>query len=157
MNSFLPNAVKEWNKLPIAIRQSTTMNIFKSKLSKLNCPTKPPDYYNTGSRQGQIHHARLRMQTSDLNDHLVKRYISNDPSCECGAQYENPEHYLLFCPRYSHERINLRNKIQTLDITDTNVTDTLLSGNQALSENVNRSLFKVVTEYIVATKRFSRQ
>ena len=157
MNSFLPNAVKEWNKLPIVIRQSTTMNIFKSKLSKLKCPTKPPDYYNTGPRQGQIHHARLRMQTSDLNDNLVKRYISNDPNCECGAQYENPEHYLLFCSRYTHKRINLRNKIQTLDITDMNVTDTLLNGNQALSENVNMSLFKAVMEYIVATKRFSRQ
>ena len=90
-------------------------------------------------------------------DKYLKRYISNDPSCECGAQDENPEHYLLFCPRYSHERINLRNKIQTLDITDMNVTDTLLSGNQALSENVNRSLFKAVMEYIVATKCFSRQ
>ena len=38
-----------------------------------------------------------------------------------------------------------------------NVTDTLLSGNQALSENANRSLFKAVMEYIVATKHFSRQ
>ena len=65
--------------------------------------------------------------------------------------------YLLFCLRYTHERINLRNKKQTLDITDTSVTDTLLNGNQALSENVNRSLFKAVIEYIVATKRFGRQ
>ena len=97
------------------------------------------------------------MQTSDLNDHLVKRYISNDPSCVCGAQYENPEHYLLFCPKYTHERINLRNKIQTLHITDMNITDTLLNGNRALSENANSSLFKAVTEYIVATKRFRRQ
>ena len=118
------------------------MNIFKSKLSKLKCPTKPPDYYNTGSRHGLIHHARLCMQTSDLNDHLVKRYISNDPSCVCGAQYEDPEHYLLFCPKYTHERINLRNKIQTLDITDMNITDTLLNGNRALSENANSSLLK---------------
>ena len=38
-----------------------------------------------------------------------------------------------------------------------NVTDTLLNGNQALSENINRSLFKAVMEYTVATKRFSRQ
>ena len=76
VNSLLPNTVKEWNKLPIAIRQSTTMNISKSKLSKLKCPTKPPDYYNTGSRQGQTYHARLHMQTSDLNDNLVKRRAS---------------------------------------------------------------------------------
>ena len=60
VNSFLPNAVKEWNKLPITIRQNTKTNRFKSKLSKLECPTKPPVYYNAGSRQGQIHHARLR-------------------------------------------------------------------------------------------------
>ena len=38
-----------------------------------------------------------------------------------------------------------------------NITDTLLNGNQALSKNVDRSLFKAVTEYIVATKRFNRQ
>ena len=39
-----------------------------------------------------------------------------------------------------------------------NVTDTLLNENQALPENVNnRSLFKAVIEYVVATKRFSKQ
>ena len=38
-----------------------------------------------------------------------------------------------------------------------NVTDTLLNESQALSENVNKSLFKAVIEYIVATKGFRKQ
>ena len=60
----------------------------------LNPNKKPHDYFNTGSRKGQILLARLRMETSNLNDHMVKRYLQDNPSCDCEAQAETPSHYL---------------------------------------------------------------
>ena len=71
------------------------------KLIKMKCPTKPPAYNNSGSRQGKIHHARLRMESSNLNYHSVKRYISESLTCACGAVREDPEPFLLFCPKYA--------------------------------------------------------
>ena len=76
---------------------SSSIDSFKNKLVKMKRPSKPPFYFNSGCRLGQIHHARLRVQNSDLNDHLVKRHISEYPQCACGAPKEEPEHYLLFC------------------------------------------------------------
>ena len=102
--SFLPSAVKVWNKLSLDIRQSTSVNSLKNKLNSIKCLNKPPVYYNSGSMQGQIYHARLQMQSSDLNYHKVKRHISENMTCACGAIREDPKHYLLFCPKYRNDR-----------------------------------------------------
>ena len=104
-NSFFPNAVREYNKFSIDLRQSTVHPQTHCKLIKLKNSNAPLKYYNTVPRYSQIHHARMLMESSNLNDHLVERFIKEDPSCECGAQTENPTHYLLFCPKYRKNRI----------------------------------------------------
>ena len=55
---------------------------------------KPPKYFNTGTRQGQILHARLRMEYSSLNAHLHKKNIEPSSSCSCGS-YESTYHSFL--------------------------------------------------------------
>ena len=156
--SFLPSMVKEWNKLPLVIRQSSSIDSFKNKLVKMKCLPKPPFYFNSGSRQGQIHHARLRMQNSDLNDYLVKRHISEYPQCACGAPKEDPEHYLLFCPKYSEERKILTRTIGQIELPlDSNMIDNLLHGNHRLTGTDNKILFEAVAIFIVSTKRFTKQ
>ena len=57
-NSFLPSAVREWNGLPQDVRDLNSFGAFKRKLNADN--TKPPSYFSSGSRLGQIYHARLR-------------------------------------------------------------------------------------------------
>ena len=87
----------------------------------------PLKYYNTVPRYSQIHHARMLMESSDLNDHLVEGFIKEDPSCECGAQTENPTHYLLFCPKYSGQRKKLTDKLEVLDLPpESNLSNILL-------------------------------
>ena len=58
-NSFIPNAVREYTKLSIDLRQSTSTNTLKSILIKLKNPNAPPKYYNTGPWHSQIHHIRM--------------------------------------------------------------------------------------------------
>ena len=156
--SFLPSTVKEWNKLPQVIRQSTSIDSFKNKLVKMKRPSKPPFYFNSGCRLGQIHHARLRMQNSDLNDHLVKQHISEYPQCAYGVPKEDPEQYLLFCPKYSEERKILTRTIGQIKFPlDSNMIDNLLHSNHTLTGTDNKILFEAVAIFIESTKRFTKR
>ena len=75
MNSFLPRTISNWNALLQQTKLATSPESFKSKIKK---QTKPPTYYNSGTRKGQILHAKLRMECSDLNHHLVTRHIQEN-------------------------------------------------------------------------------
>ena len=146
--SFLPSTVKKWNKLPLVIRQSTSIDSFKNKIIKM----KPPFYFNSGCGQGQIHHSRLRM---------VKRHISEYPQCDCGAPKEDPEHYLLFCPKYSEERKILTRTISQIELPpDSNMIDyNLLHGNHTSTGTDNKIYLKQLPLllYQHSLKRFTKQ
>ena len=77
----------------------------------------------------------MRIESSDLNDYLVKRFIKEDPSCESGAKTENPKHYLLFCAKYSGQRKKLTDKLEVSDLPpESNLLKILLEGNPELPE-----------------------
>ena len=69
-NSFFPSATRLWNNLPLEIKQIKSLPQFKSKLSSSK---KIPSYYYSGTRIGQILHARLRMNCSSLKQHLFQK------------------------------------------------------------------------------------
>ena len=158
-NSFFPNAVRENNQLSIDLRQSTSTNTLKSKLIKLKKSNVPPKYYNTVPRYSQIHDARMQMESSNLNDYMLNRFIKEDPSCECVVQTENPKHYLLFCPKYSGQRKKSTDKLEVLDLPpESNLSNILLEGNPELPETKNKDIFEAVAEFsfFTSTKRFSK-
>ena len=67
-------------------------NTFKSYLNSNN--KNIPKYYNTGSRIGQILHARLRLNCSNLNEHLCSKNLTESKFYQCG-KVENTKHFLL--------------------------------------------------------------
>ena len=70
-NSFIPSTIRIWNNIPSNIKESESIHSFKQALCSLNIENNVPKYYyNTGSRRGQILHARLRMRCSSLKQHL---------------------------------------------------------------------------------------
>ena len=69
-NSFLPLTTCIWNSLPDGTKSSPLVESFKHKLN--NNITKPPPYYFSGSRLGQIYHARIRLNCS-LRYHLFQK------------------------------------------------------------------------------------
>ena len=72
-NSFLPSAVRSWNNLPVAVKESDSVNSFKRFLNQNKTPV--PKYYYTGSRKAQILHTRLKTNCSSLNmDLFLKKY-----------------------------------------------------------------------------------
>ena len=128
MNSFLPKTIRLWNELSDNIKFSTSPAAFKTKLYIQRNRTKVPKYYNSGSRLGQILQARLRMECSNLNHHLVVRHIQTSEDCECGAKTEDVDHYFFHCPRYAIQRNEMERKLQPLSLNTEINTKLLLFG-----------------------------
>ena len=149
-SSFLPSTISEWNKLPHAIRSSDSVLSFKRSLNPKIKIT--PNFYYGGMRELSIQHARLRMHCSSLNEHLFSKNIVESPNCACG-EIEDSYHYIFTCPLYHRQRSLLFDAINHITRLDLN---TLLFGNNALSEDENHELFYHVQTFISKTKRFIR-
>jgi hypothetical protein len=90
---------------------------------------------------------------------LTKQPISivnliNDPGCVCGWVIEDAIHFFLECCLYVEAREQLTNNLQFLDSL---LIETLLFGDDSLSEEQNAQIFKSVQLYIKQTKRFTPQ
>ena len=146
--SFLPSTTILWNNLPNEIKTNPSISNLKRFLNKDKHVV--PQYYNQGTRNEQILHARLRMGCSTLKQHLYGKNFAENPYCCCG-EIESTEHFLLKCPQYTH----LRNAyIQNLPLDVT--LNLLLYGNKDLSLDINKEIFKAVQCFIVKSKRFQR-
>ena len=146
---FLPSAIKLWNNLPLHVRNSKSLSIFKNRIK--NRIRKYHSLYYIGTRMGQILHARLRMNSSSLNEHLFNRNLVYSPNCQCG-HVESTSHYLLFCNKYT----NLRNEfIFTINYHIPIDVKLLLFGSENLSEDENKDIFLKVQKFILKSKRFT--
>ena len=147
-NSFLPSVTRIWNGLPEDKRNSPSVAAFKSKLT--SNIKKPPAYYYSGTRLGQIHHTRLRLNCSSLHQHLFLKNITDNPQCECGAD-EDTKHFFLTCYRFRNLRQELLNKISTFCQP---TLDVILYGSTDLSVEENKLIFLAVQDFILKSKRF---
>ena len=147
--SFLPSSIREWNNLSNDVKNAHSLSIFKKNLN--SDLRKPPCYYLTGKRLGQIYHTRLRLNCSSLRYTLFRKNIISDPSCECG-DIESVDHYLLKCNKYGKQR---RNYISCLPYHIN--TNLLLFDDPNLDEICNKNIFTAVQNYIMQTKRFTNE
>ena len=108
-NSFLPSTTHIWNSLPDATKNSPWVESFKHKLN--SNITKAPPYYFSGSRLGQIYHARIQLNCS-LRYHLFQKNIIDNPVCECG-EIENTSHFFLHCNLNGQLRHALLDRVST--------------------------------------------
>ena len=145
--SFFPEAIKLWNRLPKDFKNLPTVDSLKDKL----CHQKEPrPYYNTQCRKGQIHHARLKLKCSDLNNHLAAVNIVENPSFSCGAANETITPFIVYCPNYHEERRELLNLTAALDPS----VPTLLYGSNELRDEENEELFLHMQNYLIKTRHF---
>jgi hypothetical protein len=153
--SFFPNAIKLWNALPLETRSLPTLLSFKRELNPKNY--RVPIYYY-GERWPGVHHARLRMECSNLNYDLWNRlHVRDDKSCACGWFRENSIHYVCYCPRFVKERNAMIIELNKLGITSQGGVpdhDLLLYGKREINVKLMKSIFQIMHNYISATKRF---
>ena len=149
-NSFVPAVTRKWNNLPDDVKNSESLNAFKSNLNRNKVIT--PSYYYIGKRHSQVIHTRLRTKSSCLNEHLYAKNIIDSPLCRCG-DIESNFHFFFICSYYSAIRTKLMNDI--LGIISPVDLDTLLFGNTCLNDDDNSKIFLCVQQYIIESKRFS--
>ena len=144
--SFLPSFIREWNEIPLNIRNSTSLSNFKH-FNKNNI--KVPVYYSSGNRLLQIHHTRLRTKCSSLNQHLHFKNIIYNPLCAYGS-VQTTNHFLFECPHYIQAR---RDMITTLSAFCVPSLNNLLYEDTTLN-NHHKLIFQTVQKYISDSKHF---
>lgn len=149
-NSFLPLTSNMWNNLSDTIKNCKTISTFKKELLSEN--GKVPNYYYSGTRLGQILHARLRLNSSSLNYDLFIRNLVDSPNCRCGS-IETIKHFLLCCPIYDAQRLEMFNYLVQFPINLR--LEVLLYGSTVLNDYENETLFKYVQTFIIKSKRFA--
>jgi hypothetical protein len=147
-NSFLPLVIRDWNNLPVTIRNSRTVSSFKTFLNTDRKYT--PAYFYTGNRKLQVLHTWLRTNCSALNHHLFLKNISLSPLCNCG-QIETTQHFFFECCAYDAVRRTFLLNLQDLSIN----LYKLLYGDPSLTYKDNVIIFTNVQNYIEKTKRFT--
>ena len=154
LNSFLPSTINMWNDLPLHIRSLPTLSSFTNAIKHLFY-RKPMKLFNHGNRCVNIIHCQLRNSASNLNADLHKDFIRDNCICDnCGFHTENAYHFFFECPQYSEERITLFNSISNMGMQKPISLDMILYGDSDISYVENITLFNIVHEYIVKTKRF---
>ena len=150
--SFILSSIELWNALPLEIRSSRSLPIFKNALIrnyfKVNVV---PKFYNSGQRPLCIIHTRIRNNCSNLNSDLFDNHLRESASCDCGCENENAEHYLFICNRFSDLRIQMFHSLRRYHPLSVNK---LLFGDSLLSDKDNEIIFEAVQTYIKNTHRF---
>jgi hypothetical protein len=151
-NSFYPRSIKEWNDLDQEIRVAPSLTIFKHKLRETK--HKPPDWYYVGERKWAIHHARIRMLCSSLNDHLFSHlHVADSPECACGKRRETARHYLLECPLYTNERIRMIDELDAIGAPSS--FNSLIYGSEKSNKETNKQAVVIVHKFIKESGRFN--
>ena len=149
-NSFIPQAIKEWNLLSDSIREQATLFRFNKKLGKPNCKIK--NRYLVGSRTSQIMLARMKLGCSGLNEHLFLNHIEESRACDCGDRTESAEHFILKCSRFDR----IRNEMLLEIPSGFKLTESiLLNGDDDETETDNEKLFTATTKFVTKSKRFT--
>ena len=145
-NSYFPSTIIEWNKLDSNIRNSETLNVFKSNILKFIGPT-ANSIFGCRNPIGVKLLTRLRLGLSHFREHIFKHSFQDtlNPLCSCGKETEATFHFLLSCPNYSDERLTLLSKIRNINPnilknTDSQITRFFLHGDKNLTASTN-SLF----------------
>ena len=160
-NTFFPYCINEWNKLPVEIKNSKSINIFK-KLILIK--KKENSIFSICDPPGVKHLTRLRLNFSHLNAHKFKHGFNDtiNPLCECKKDIETTQHYLLCCHEYSLQRKELFEKIEKivpnfLRLSQKDKVNVLLYGSQNDdSKSHNQDIIKNVIIYMKSTGRFEK-
>ena len=94
-----------------------------------------------------IKHAQLRMKCSNLNAHVFALHVIESPSCACGHNFEDSDHYLLHCPLFMVQRHHLLQTLNAMNIYEFNV-DILLFGSEIFNNKFNISIFEATQTFI---------
>ena len=155
-NSFFPSTIRDWNALPNELRQSPTIESFKSNLRKIDefKTSTPPKWYSYGKRRLNIILTQIRNSCSALRQHLTDNFVIDNPICQqCNLnRAEDAKHFFLECPKYATLRQTMTDVFQTETIP-LNIM-TITKGSIDKNYDENKILLDSVQTFILQSNRF---
>ena len=102
-NSFLPQTVREWNKLDTSICQVPSYSVFRKALLDFIRPTGNSNF-GTNDVSGLKLLTRLRVGLSHLREHKFKHNFQDtlNPLCPCSLEAENAYQFFMCCKNFSN-------------------------------------------------------
>ena len=104
---------------------------------------------------------RLRLGLSHLHEHKFRHCFQDtlNPLCECSKDIESTVHFFLHCTNFLIPRQTFFQKIRNIDDSilsqsETQLTQTLLYGNQNYHPSINKLIIISTIEYLISTGRF---
>ena len=104
-NSFLPQTIREWNKLDTSICQAPSNSVFCKAVSDFIRPT-ANSTFGTSYVSGLKLLTRLPVGFSHLREHEFKHNIQDtlNQSCPCSLEAEDTYHFFMCCQNISNQR-----------------------------------------------------
>ena len=115
--SYFQSTIVEWNKLNSNIRNSTTLNIFNSKILKFirsNANSFFGCHNLVGVKLVYARHLKLSHRCKQNFQQIFQENLN--PFCICGKEDETTSHFLLSCPNYSDGRSTLLSKTKNINL-----------------------------------------
>ena len=160
--SFFPSTLNEWFKSDDSIRNSESIEIFKSKLLSLIRPVQSNIYSVSDEKDSKLL-SHLRLGLSHLNEHKFRHNFQDclNSLCSCNLEIEDSSHCLLHCQHFSNRRIDLMNSVNSIipnfeSMNDNMNKDILLYGDSRFDENRNKIILEATINYLKNSERFSQ-
>ena len=142
------------------MRNSASLNTFKKKLLNFIRPS-ANSIFDIHNPLGMKLLTGLRLGLSHLQEHKFRHYFQDtlNPLCEYSKDIETTVHLFLHCTNFLIPRRTLFQKIRNIDDSilsqsETQLTQTLLYGNQNYHSSVNKLIIISTIEYLISTERF---
>jgi hypothetical protein len=155
----MPSTIDLWNNaLTDTMRHNTNKTTFKRSLRNIfNIHMFDElrfSLFNFGERQIQIVMSQMRLEFSNLNEHLYNKLCVDSPLCSCKQAAESVQHFFFDCRLYRQERAKLYSSFFNLPITIDPSVSIMLYGipNESIEDNL--ALLKFIQSYIKDTHRF---
>ena len=162
-SSFYPICLSEWNKLDPELRLAPSVAVFKKRLLSI---VRPPikSVFGIHDPIGLPYLIQLKVGLSKLNFHKFKHNFRDtiNPMCPTSDGIEDTEHFSLLCPSFDLQRRDLlagivellRPFVQIASLSNDDLTQLLLYGDQDLSNDLNKNILELTLRFIHETGRF---
>ena len=161
-NSFLPYAIKEWNKLDSEIRNGKTFASFRKMLLNFIRPI--------GNSTHKIYDplgikllTRLRLGFSHLSKHKFRHNFADslNPLCSCSLETESTLHFFLRCHNYTTLRRALMTDLKNINdaimsLNESDLLHVMLYGSKKFDNNMDMSILTATIKFVKDTGRLDQ-
>ena len=159
-NYFLPQTIKEWNKLDTSICQAPSYSAFRKALLVF-IRTTANNTFGTNDVSGLKLLTDLRVGFSHLREHKFKHNFQDtlNPLCPCSLAAEDTYHFFMRCQSFSNQRNVLFDDLDSINseilkMSGNKIVQVLLFGKKSFSKDMNFRIITSSIRFIKDNKRF---